>query len=208
MKTSAAGLAFLAQQEGTVLHVYKDIAGIPTIGVGHVLRPGESYPNGITQQQALDILSKDVATAENAINKDVKVTITQNMFDALVSFTFNLGTGALGQSTLLKLINENDDLTAAANQFLVWDHVVINGKSQESPALKARRERERTLFLTPDPNPIVVNPPVEPVTPAAPPVPTPVVPAPLPNDPSPVVQPEPSGWSSVWSFLMSLLGKK
>lgn len=146
MKTSQAGLSFIAHEEGEVLHVYKDQVGVATIGIGHALRPGESFPNGITHDQALELLAQDAGTAEGAINKDVTVSISQNAFDALCSFTFNLGTGALGGSTLLKLLNQGN-YAGAANEFPRWCHApagVIN------PGILARRKREQALFLTPD----------------------------------------------------------
>jgi len=142
MKTSAAGLAFVAREEGTVLHTYIDVVGVPTIGVGHALRPGESFPNGITMQQAMDILSRDIGTAEGAVNSGVKVPITQEQFDAMVSFTFNCGTGAFKGSGILKKLNAGD-IEGAADEFLKWTH----GGGKELPGLVARRKRERALFL-------------------------------------------------------------
>src|SRR5215472_3618425 len=102
MKTSQNGLNFIAREEGEVDHVYNDVAGIPTIGVGHVVRPGESFPNGITHDQAMQILAGDVGIAENQVNTRVTATMTQNQFDALVSFTFNCGGGSLAASSTLK----------------------------------------------------------------------------------------------------------
>jgi lysozyme len=171
MKVSSAGLKFIANEEGEVLHVYADQVGVKTIGIGHALHPGESFPNGITHEQALMLLQQDVATAENAINSDVKVTITQNMCDSLASFTYNLGTGALASSTLLKLLNQGN-YTGAADEFLKWCHAPAN---VVNPGILARRKRERQLFLTPD------------AAPAAPPTPVPA--APVPVTPVPVTQP-------------------
>ncbi len=142
MKTSEAGLAFVAQEEGTVLHVYKDPVGIPTIGVGHVVRPGESFPNGITKQQALEILAKDIGIAEHAVNTGVKVPISQNQFDAMVSFTFNCGGGAFKSSGLLARLNEGK-YEAAADEFLKW----VRASGQVLPGLVARRKRERAMFM-------------------------------------------------------------
>lgn len=142
MKLSQNGLEFIAREEGTVLHVYVDQVGVQTIGVGHALRKGESFPNGITHEQAMSILASDVVIAENAVNADVKILLTQNQFDALVSFTFNLGTGSLGSSTLLKLLNAGD-IQGAANEFLKW----VKGGGKVLPGLVARRGRERDLFL-------------------------------------------------------------
>jgi lysozyme len=162
MKTSDNGLTFIAREEGEVLHTYRDSGGCLTIGVGHLLRPGESYPNGITHDQAMDLLKQDVSVAENAVNNDVKVQITQQMFDALCIFSFNLGTGALASSTLLKLLNQGDFAGASA-QFQVWDKVA----GVHNPAIHARRLREAALFLTSDPSGGPDGTNVEPSDPAA-----------------------------------------
>lgn len=143
MKTSEAGLAFVSKWEGEVLKVYKDSVGIPTIGVGHVVRPGESFAGGITHEQAIEMLRKDIMIAEDAVNKGVKVAITQAQFDACVSMTFNVGTGNFLSSTLLKLINQNNP-TAAADEFLKWVHA--GGKVLQG--LVNRRKAERELFLS------------------------------------------------------------
>jgi len=140
MKTSANGLKFIAANEGTVLHVYNDSRGLPTIGVGHLIRPGESFTT-ITQQQALDLLATDVASAENAVNSHVTGQLTQNQFDVCVDFTFNCGGGAFAGSTFCRLINEGD-MQGAADAILMW---------AKPPEIIGRRNRERALFLTPDP---------------------------------------------------------
>jgi lysozyme len=172
MKTSQNGLSFVARWEGEVLHVYVDIAGVKTIGVGHALRPGESFPNSITHDQAMVLLQQDIGTAEGAVNKDVTYAgMTQNMFDMLVDFSFNLGTGALGGSTLLKLLNKGD-IQGAADQFLVWCHAVVHGQLVRDEGLYRRRLSERQLFLTPDGQALV--------QPAAPPDPKPL-PDPIPH---------------------------
>lgn len=118
MKTSTNGLQLLKQWEGVVLHVYRDAAGLDTIGVGHLLTATEKktgyiniagnrveYAHGITEAQALDLLAQDVAPAENAVNTAVTVQLTQNQFDALVSFAFNVGCGGFRSSTALKMVN-------------------------------------------------------------------------------------------------------
>jgi lysozyme len=145
MKTSDMGLTFLSHWEGEVLHVYKDQVGVPTIGVGHALKAGESFPNGITHDQAMTLLSHDAAIAESAINGHTTVTLTQNQFDALVSFTFNLGTGAFTSSTLLKLLNAGN-VQGAADEFPKWCHA---GGALNQGILN-RRNSERALFLKPD----------------------------------------------------------
>ena len=81
------------------------MAGIATIGFGHRLQPGESFPQGINETQGEAILLSDVQKAEQAIERLVKVPLTQGQFDALVDFAFNLGAGRLATSTFLKDLN-------------------------------------------------------------------------------------------------------
>lgn len=144
MNISASGLAFIADQEGFVDTVYLDIAGIPTIGFGHVMRHGD--PTTVTRDQAMAILQSDVASAEHAVNADVKVELEQSAFDALASFTFNLGSGSLATSTLLQCLNAGD-YTAAAKEFLRWCHARVNGQMVRVQGLYNRRLAEAVMFL-------------------------------------------------------------
>ncbi len=96
MKTSIEGLQFVKEQEGCVLHPYNDISGHPTIGVGHLIKDGEDFSQGITEEEALDLLAQDISWAEAAVNA-YQLELTQGQFDALVDFTFNAGEGALAQ---------------------------------------------------------------------------------------------------------------
>ena len=104
MRMSEKGKELLAKWEGSILHVYNDAVGLPTIGVGHLLTRDEltsgkiyiqgqlvRYANGLTQQQALDLLGQDLDKFEKVINESVTVNLSQNQFDALVSFAFNVG---------------------------------------------------------------------------------------------------------------------
>ena len=141
MKISDAGLALIKQFEGLRLTAYKDVAGFPTIGYGHLLEPGENYPDGITDEQATALLEHDVQMAEQAVSRLVKVALTQGQFDALVDFVFNLGALRLGQSTLLKCLNA-DRYQDAGAQLLRWDYA--GGKLQ--PGLSIRREAELALW--------------------------------------------------------------
>jgi lysozyme len=144
MELSAAGLELLKRSEGFRSSIYKDVAGVPTIGYGHRLHPDESYPNGIGEPQAAELLARDVGGAEQAVQHLVKVPLTQGQFDALVDFCFNLGAGRLAASTLLKALNRGryDD---AAEQLLRWD--LAGG--EENPGLRTRREAELQFWQSP-----------------------------------------------------------
>ena len=135
-------LALIRKFEGLRLKPYRCPAGVPTIGYGHTgpdVKPGLV----ITQQQADQLLVNDLAKFERGVNALVTVKIKQNQFDALVSFSYNLGLGSLQQSTLLRLLNAGN-FQAAADQFLRWNraggHVVAG--------LSRRRAAERDMFLS------------------------------------------------------------
>ena len=91
------------------------IALRPTIGYGHLVHTGKcdgsesaEFRKGVTRERALEILGEDAASAAAAVNDAVKVPLEQDQFDALTSFVFNVGSGAFGESTLLKLLNEGN----------------------------------------------------------------------------------------------------
>jgi lysozyme len=141
MNFSAAGMELLKRSEGFRNCVYRDVAGFPTIGYGHRLHYPESFPNGITEPQAANLLSCDVRDAEQAVQRLVKVPLTQGQFDALMDFCFNLGAGRLAASSLLKFLNAGR-YDEAAQQLILWDHA----DGRENAALKARREAEAALW--------------------------------------------------------------
>lgn len=141
MELSAAGMELLKRSEGFRARVYLDVAGNPTIGYGHRLVHPETFSKGITEAQAAELLAEDVREAVRAVERLVKVPLTQGQFDALVDFCYNLGAGRLAESTLLERLN-GGDYDAAAGQLLCWDHA----GAAESPALKARREAELALW--------------------------------------------------------------
>ena len=141
MEFSAAGLTLLKKSEGFRSHTYLDVVGIATIGYGHQLQYGESFPEGIDEGRAAEMLAADVRGAEQAVSRLVKAALTQGQFDALVDFCFNLGQGKLASSTLLKELNAWQ-YDAAAQQLLRWDHA----GAQEVVGLKARREAEFALW--------------------------------------------------------------
>ena len=141
MKLSAEGLQLIKQQEGFRSRTYLDVAGFPTIGYGHrLIHPG-SFPDGVEEAQATEILAADVRDAGQSVEELVKVPLSQGQFDALVDFVFNLGSGRLASSTLLKILNAGR-YADAAEQLLRWDQA--GGK--ECPPLKARREAELALW--------------------------------------------------------------
>ena len=124
---------------------YKDIAGIWTIGWGHKILPGEDFSNGITREQGENLLSQDMQFAENAVNYYISAPVTQNMYDALVSFVFNVGAQAFVNSTLLKKINAGD-YSGASQEFARWKYITIDGQKVVSNGLVNRRAKESSLF--------------------------------------------------------------
>jgi len=137
---SEAGLALTKEFESLRLSAYKDQRGVWTVGYGHT---GADVHEGstITRAEADALLEGDVAGAAGWVRRLVTGAISQNQFDALVDFTFNLGCGSLEGSTLLKMVNAGD-MAGAAREFLVWDHV--NG--EVVPGLLRRRQAEMALF--------------------------------------------------------------
>jgi lysozyme len=141
MKTSEQGLDLIRNAEGLCLAAYLCPAGILTIGYGHT-GPDVKTGQKINAEQANELLVKDVERFEKAVNELVTVPIKQGMFDALISFSFNLGAGALKGSTLLKKLNAHD-INGAADEFLKWN----KAKGRVLKGLTARRKSERELFL-------------------------------------------------------------
>jgi lysozyme len=141
MQLSAPGLDLIMNSEGFRSQTYLDVAGIPTIGYGHRLLPHDSFPNGIAESQAQQLLSCDVRQSEQAVEQLVKVPLTQGQFDALTDFCFNLGAGRLASSTLLKALNCGR-YDAAREQLLRWDIAA----GQVCTGLKTRREAEFQLW--------------------------------------------------------------
>lgn len=137
---NAAGLSLLKSFEGLELQAYLDPVGVWTIGYGTTsgVYPGMT----ISRTQAETLLKNDLQRFETSVTEAVTRPITDNQFSALVSFTYNVGSGAFANSTLLRLLNQGD-IQGAANQFLVW---VYAGR-MVLPGLARRRRAERLLFL-------------------------------------------------------------
>ena len=139
MSLSQSGLNLIKSHEGLRTTAYQDPVGVWTIGYGHTgtAKPGQK----ITEAQAEQLLRQDVGWAQDAVRKNVKVPLTQGQFDALVSFTFNLGAGALGRSTLLKKLNAGDYAGAQA-EFGKFVHA----GGRVLPGLVRRRNEEAQMF--------------------------------------------------------------
>ena len=142
--TSTAGLALIKRWEGCKLVAYQDVAGVWTIGYGHTRTAKQGMRIGDAEAEVL--LRGDLLDAEKAVNRLVKVPLEQREFDALVSFTFNLGVGALERSTLLRLINAGDKL-AGAITLVQWNKAIVGGKLTPLLGLVRRRVAELQMFL-------------------------------------------------------------
>ncbi|HCJ7417825.1 TPA: lysozyme [Enterobacter hormaechei subsp. xiangfangensis] len=146
MQTSDKGIALIKEFEGCKLTAYQDSVGVLTIGYGWT-QPVDGKPirAGMTikQETAERLLKTGLVSYEGDVSRLVKVGLTQEQFDALVSFTYNLGARSLSTSTLLRKLNAGD-YAGAADEFLRWNKAggkVLNG-------LTRRREAERALFLS------------------------------------------------------------
>lgn len=146
MQTSEKGISLIKQFEGCKLTAYQDSVGVWTIGYGWT-QPVDGKPirAGMTikQETAERLLRTGLVSYESDVSRLVKVGLTQGQFDALVSFTYNLGARSLSTSTLLRKLNAGD-YAGAADEFLRWNKAggkVLNG-------LTRRREAERALFLS------------------------------------------------------------
>jgi lysozyme len=147
MKFSDNGLELLKVLEGFRAKPYADSGGKMTVGYGHLIVPGDGVGDSgdaITTDKATELLSGDVSRTVASVNNGVTSIITQNQFDTLVIFAFNVGTGAFSKSTLLRMLNAGD-VAGAANQLLRWDRV----GGVPNSGLRNRRLAEQKLFLTP-----------------------------------------------------------
>lgn len=140
-KINAEGLKLIKDFEGLRLEAYLDAVNIPTIGYGHT-GPEVKLGQKITEQEAEDLLKKDVERFEKGVHDAITVQVGENQFSAMVCFAYNVGLGNLKQSTLLKCLNKLN-YRDAAEEFLRWNKaggVVLAG-------LTRRRKAERDLFL-------------------------------------------------------------
>ncbi|MBQ0054166.1 MAG: lysozyme [Bacteroidales bacterium] len=143
MKTSQNGIDLIKSFEGFRQYAYKCPAGVWTIGYGHT--KGVSVGMAVTKARAEQLLREDLRWAEDAVNREVKVELNQNQFDALVSFVFNLGATNFHNSTLLRVVNSNpDDFAKIEEQFMRWD----KSHGVRLLGLTKRRYAEYSLYAT------------------------------------------------------------
>lgn len=145
---SLRGLDFLKRHESPggrpILKAYRDIRGIATIGHGHKIVPGDglSLASVITPAEAEILLLKDLQTAVNAVRRAVRVPVTQNQFDAMVSLAYNIGAGAFAGSDVVRLLNAGN-VAGARAAFSNWSRA-----GSDPTALASRRADEQALFAT------------------------------------------------------------
>ena len=139
MKISERGINLIKKFEGIRLEAYQDSVGVWTIGYGHT--EGVKKGDKISADQADALLMHDLAIFQRGVNRAVNVPLTQGQFDALVSFAFNLGVGALQGSTLLRKLNAGSD---ASGEFERW----VYAGGGKLAGLVRRREAERALFVS------------------------------------------------------------
>ena len=144
LSLSQDGIDLIHAFEGCSLTIYRCPAGIDTIGWGHRVWPEEiaEFRNGITQEQADALFLKDAVKKENSVRDLIHYPLSQGQFDALVSFTFNLGRKNLEQSTLRRMVNEGR-MHEASKEFGRW--IYIN--KVPSNGLRRRRQAESLMFM-------------------------------------------------------------
>jgi lysozyme len=144
--------------ENTSCMVYPDSNGSPTIGIGHLLTDEEkhsgiiningeniNYENGLTMQQVKDLCLQDLVRFENIVNRTIKIDLTQNQYDALVLFAFNIGTEGFRTSTLAVLLNQGN-YDAVPTQMRRWNKETVNGVLRVNQGLINRREKEIKIW--------------------------------------------------------------
>lgn len=157
---SEFGLAFIAHEEGGFVdHVYPDQIGAPTIGFGHLIVAGETFPPIITHAEGLALFRRDLARFVACVNRCITYPCTQRQFDMLVSLAFNAGEEGLEHSLFRKAMNAGDIGTATQTAAGAWTYTgamrewstfrrgKVNGILQVLPVLVGRRRREIAVFL-------------------------------------------------------------
>lgn len=153
MKTSPAGIALIKRFEGLHdkgsdgrIHAYLCPAGIPTIGWGTT--DGVVMGHSCTEAEAEELLKRGLGWREERLIELIDVDVSQEQFDALMSWTYNVGLEAARKSTLLKVLNRGD-YAAVPAQLMRWTKATVKGKRIDLPGLVARRQAEAALWLSP-----------------------------------------------------------
>ncbi|WP_282628813.1 lysozyme [Empedobacter sedimenti] len=148
MNTGKKGLELIKKYEGFFAKPYLDPIGIPTIGYGATYYPNKvkvtMKDKPLTEKEASDLLVQMLKVYENQVALLVTKPINQNQFDALVSFTYNLGATNLSKSTLLKKVNKNPNDPTIANEFMQW----VNAGGKKFNGLVKRRKDEAALYFS------------------------------------------------------------
>ena len=139
--TSNFGIEFIKSFESFRPIVYICPGGARTIGYGHVLAKDEHYSR-ISYETAETLLKLDLANVEKSVLRNINPAISQNQFDALVSFTFNVGAAALQRSTLRQKINYGSSMDEISREFLNW----IYAKGKRLNGLVSRRMLEASIY--------------------------------------------------------------
>lgn len=162
MKFSNNGIELLKQLESCIKKcdkhiVYDDKTGRPvdinaplprgaTIGYGHLIKPGENFSGGITEDRATELLRADIAAAERVVQNNITVPMTQNQYDALVIFAYNIGANNFAKSTVVKYINNpNFHSSIYPNMESAWRAWNKSG-GRIMAGLNRRRDTELRLF--------------------------------------------------------------
>jgi len=149
MRLSEHGLNQIRKHEGFGPDIYRDVAGLKTVGYGHLLTASDKaigrFKYGVSEEGAMRLLAEDVAWAERVVNNLVRVSLKQQEFDALTSFVFNIGATAFRRSTALKRLNRGDK-RGAAEAMTWWNKITVKGKKVPSQGLSNRRMAEYQLF--------------------------------------------------------------
>lgn len=151
-KTSLNGILVLQDEEGVKLSAYKDSVGIWTIATGNThYEDGSPVKEGdvVTKERAAELFAHLLPSYEAGVNRLVTSNINQNQFDALISFEYNEGEGALAKSTLLKEVNANPNHPHIKDDFLMWNKEKRNGALQVTAGMTNRRNKEIELYFKP-----------------------------------------------------------
>jgi lysozyme len=144
LRTGERALTMIKRREGLRLDAYRGPGGHMLIGYGHALdvEPGMS----ISEAEANKLFEEDLRIIEKRLSQIVGITVSDNEFGALVSLAYNIGTGALAQSNVVRELNAGNRI-AAADAFLSWDKTSQAGELIPSKYLADARSQERKLFL-------------------------------------------------------------